>query len=349
VFGYEHFKEKKMKPLFLSILIWSITIDLWSQNDYENLVFEGAGIRGIAYSGVIMQLEEYGIIDKMKKVGGTSAGAITAMMLSIGYDSEEIYEIISATRFQKFNKGGLWFLGGIHRVKKRYGWYKSDRFEKWLEEIIESKTGDSQITFRGLDEKGFKELYVTGTSLNKQELIVFSNHSYPEMKIKDAVKASVTIPLYFEASFIDEKGRLYKNPKEKEGLDVVVDGGILGNFPIWIFDENEIDPSGTENRIYNPKTLGIRIDSESQIQNDEERKGLIDQEITDLKSYVEAFYVLTLENLNRNELIAEDWERTISVSSVGISPRIKRLKQEEKERLMNSGKESVIKFFEQEE
>jgi NTE family protein len=338
-----------MKPLFLSILIGLITNDLWAQNDYENLVFEGAGIRGIAYSGVIMQLEEYGIIEEIEKVGGTSAGAITAMMLSIGYNSEEIYEIISATRFQKFNKGGFWFLGGVHRVKKRYGWYKSERFEKWLEEIIESKTGDSEIRFSELGEKGFKDLYVTGTSLKKQELIVFSSHSYPEMKIKDAVKASMTIPLYFEASFIDEKGKLYKNPEEKEGLDVVVDGGILGNFPIWIFDEHEIDDRGIENRIYNPKTLGIRIDSEDQIENDEERKGLIDQEITDLKSYVEAFYVLTLENLNRNELTAEDWERTISVSSVGISPRIKRLKQEEKERLMNSGKESVIKFFEQEE
>ncbi|WP_282783971.1 hypothetical protein [Phaeodactylibacter xiamenensis] len=64
-----------------------------------------------------------------------------------------------------------------------------------------------------------------------------------------------------------------------------------------------------------------------------------------MKEYIEAFYVLTLENLNRSQISAEDWERTISVSSVGISPRIKRLKTEEKERLMNSGEKAVIKYF----
>ncbi|WP_425420950.1 patatin-like phospholipase family protein [Phaeodactylibacter xiamenensis] len=176
-----------MKRLFLSISILLLATSLWSQSDYENSVFEGAGIRGIAYSGVIKQLEEYGIVDDIRKIGGTSAGAITAMMLSIGYNSEEIYEIISETRFQKFNKGGVGVFGGIHRIKKRYGWYKSERFEKWLEEIIASKTGNPDITFGELKERGFKALYVTGTSLNKQELIIFSPATYPLMKIKDAI------------------------------------------------------------------------------------------------------------------------------------------------------------------
>jgi len=124
---------------------------------YENIVFEGAGIKGLAYAGVIKGLEEKKLIRDIKRVGGTSAGAITAMMLAIGYNADEIYELISATKFQRFNQGRFSIIGGGYRMKNLYGWYRSERFLKWLEEAIEDKTGDSEITFKELKEKGFKE------------------------------------------------------------------------------------------------------------------------------------------------------------------------------------------------
>ncbi len=65
----------------------------------------------------------------------------------------------------------------------------------------------------------------------------------------------MSIPLYFEANFIDDEGRLFKNPYDKKGLDIVVDGGIIGNFPIAIFDEYAMDSTGEEYRVYNPRTL----------------------------------------------------------------------------------------------
>jgi len=316
-----------------------------SQNQCENLVFEGAGIRGLAYSGVIKGLEENGVMPQIKRIGGTSAGAITALMLSIGYDSAEIYSIISNTKFQKFNKGKFGIFGGINRMKKRYGWYKNDKFEKWLEEIIEKKIGNSEITFKELKESGYKELHVTGTSMNRQELIVFNFLTYPDMKIKDAIKVSVSIPLYFEAIFLDSKGTLYDRQEEGLELDIVVDGGIIGNFPIEIFDTIKTDSLGKSYRAINTKTLGIRMDSESQIKNDKENLGLVEQEIVGFKSYIQAFYVMILENLNRNKLTEEDWERTISVSSVNIGPKIKKMSKEEKERLMKSGEEAVKEYF----
>ena len=107
-----------------------------TNSQYRNLVFEGAGIRGIAYSGVIKELETRKILTSIENVGGTSAGAITAMMLSLGYTSEEIFKIIADTKFEKFNDGQYFFIGGMHRFKKRYGWYRSKAFTKWLETII---------------------------------------------------------------------------------------------------------------------------------------------------------------------------------------------------------------------
>ena len=246
------------------------------QSQYENIVFEGAGIKGIAYAGVIKGLKKNGILKNIKGIAGTSAGAITAMMLSIGYNSEKIYEIISSMKFQRFNQGRYGIVGGVNRMSNRYGWYRNDRFEKWIENVIEDKTGSSEITFEELKEKGYKDLFLIATCLNKQERVILSNDTYPKMKVKDGVKISMSISLYFEANFVDKEGRLYRNKKERAEKDIMVDGGIIGNFPIDIFDEIEIDLNGNKKRIVNYKTLGIRIDTDDQIEND---KGLEPLEI----------------------------------------------------------------------
>lgn len=335
-----------MYRFFLLIILLLLTSLVYSQESgYRNLVFEGAGIRGIAYSGVLKELEENKLLADIEKVGGTSAGAITAMMVSLGYDSKDIFEIISKTKFKKFNDGEYIFIGGFSRLSSKYGWYKGDAFTKWLENVIVEKTGDSDISFSELRSRGFKDLYVTATCLNKQKLIIFSADSYPNMKIKDAVRISMSIPLYFEAIFIDGDGKVYEKSNDKEGLDVVVDGGIIGNFPIFMFDSLMIDSFKNEIRIPNHQTLGVRIDSELQIKKDSENKELVPIPINDINDYLVAFYILVLENLNRTPLIAGDWERTISVSSVGISPRIKKLTKAQKESLILSGEMSTRLFL----
>jgi len=333
-----------MKTIHFIVLFVICMTNSIAQTNYENLVFEGAGIRGLAYSGVIKQLEDHHIMPQIKKVGGTSAGAITAMMIALGYNSKEIYEIISTTKFQKFNDGQFIFIGGFSRMNSKYGWYKGGAFIKWLEHHIEAKTGNKDITFAELKQHGFKELYVTGTCLNKQKLLIFSAQTYPHMKIKDAVRISMSVPVYFEAVFIDQEGKVYKKPHAKENLDVVVDGGVIGNFPIFMFDSISTT-SGKTIRIPNQKTIGVRIDSELQIQNDSITQELIEMPIHNMTDYLNSFYTLILENLNRNTLTSEDWKRTISVSSVGISPRIKKLSPAQKQAFMDSGEKYTQLFL----
>ncbi len=332
---------------FIAGLIFSFFIYFQSYSQtspYENLVFEGAGIRGIAYSGAIKKLGESGILTNIKKVGGTSAGAITAMMLSLGYTDVEIYKIVSESKFHKFNDGRFFFIGGISRMKKNYGWYRAKSFNKWLEKIILAKTDNADLTFAQLKEKGFKELYVTGTCLNKQKMVVFSAETYPNMKVKDAVQISMSIPMYFQAVFIDQNGKVYKKPTDVPNLDVMVDGGIIAEFPIFLFDEITTDSKGIKTRIPNPKTLGVRIDTEHQVNNDRENLGLHEIPINNFTDYLTAFYTIIIENLNRNQLIPEDWDRTISVSSEGISPKIKRLSKAQTLVLTNSG-EVYTEYF----
>lgn len=301
----------------------------------KNLVFEGAGVRGIAYCGAVQEMESKKMMDSIERVGGTSSGAITALAISLGYSGKEIENIISKTNFKKFNDGGFFFIGGINRLNKYFGWYKGKKFGKWLEKMIKEKTGNENITFEELHQKGFKDLYITGTSLNKQRAVVFSYESYPKMKVKDAVRISVSIPLYFEPVYIDSSGKTFDHPKKKQGLDMMVDGGVLENFPIHVFDKQQPD-------LY---TIGFRIDHEPQIKNDKGDKTLAEMPIDHLKQYFGAFYNIVIENLNRQLLTITDWQRTVSISDGDVLPKVRKLSKEEVTILIENGRKAVQERF----
>lgn len=335
------------KPLLLLMflfLLFAVPALAQPGSPYKNLVFEGAGIRGIAYGGVIAELEKRGIMAGIEKVGGTSAGAITAMMLSLGYRSEEITNLIYHTNFNRFNSGKFFFIGGFYRMHKRYGWYRGDKFSDWLEKIINDKTGNPNITFAELQQLGYKDLYITATCLNRQTLLVFSPETYPHMRIKDAVRISMSVPLYFEAVYIDGSGKIVDKPVSTQGLDLVLDGGITANFPIFLFD-SLAGSNQQEVRIANPATLGVRIDTDEQILSDRRGGGLVDLPINNLQEYVQAFYIYVLENLNRPQLSPADWDRTLSVSSAGVGPKVRRLSPAQKKALFESGRQGVTDFL----
>ncbi len=327
-----------MKRSFFLIMFVCCQLHLTAQSKpvIKNLVFEGAGIRGIAYCGAIKEMEIAGMIQPVEKVGGTSAGAVVALTISLGYTGTEIQNIIAITNFKKLNDGNYFLAGGINRVNKYFGWYRGRKVENLLEEIIAKKTGDADITFEELHQKGFKDLYITGTCLNKQRLIIFSHETYPAMKVKDAVRISMSIPLYFESVIIDTDGKVIQHPKNKEGLDVMVDGGITANFPIRIFD------TGTN---HDQATLGFRIDSDEQIKNDRESKNMAPMQVGNFKQYLKAFYNIVIENLNRQQLTPEDWQRTVSISDGKIGPRIRKLSEKEINVLIENGSGAMKSFL----
>lgn len=322
---------KKTVLLFLLIAFQFVN----GQTNIKNLVFEGAGIRGIAYCGAIQELEAKNLMGNIERVGGTSSGAIVALMLSLGYTGKDIEALIATTKFKKLNDGGFFFIGGIIRIKKYFGWYKGKNAGKWLGKIIEQKTGNADITFEELHQKGFKDLYVTGTSLTKQKPVIFSRETHPKMKVRDAVRISISIPLYFEPVFIDSTGTIVYHPKQKQGLDVLVDGGITENFPIHMFDKTTPDLT----------TIGFRLDHDAQIESDQGDRTLAHMKVGNLNEYFKAFYSIVIENLNRQKLTDIDWQRTISISDGNVQPRVRKLLKEEINILIENGRKAVRERF----
>jgi NTE family protein len=233
-------------------------------------------------------------------------------------------------------------------LRKKYGWYKGVKFEKWLNQLIKQKTGDENIRFADLSVK-FKALYITGTSLNDQKAFLFSAESFPEMKVKDAVRISMSIPLYYQAVWMDDAGILYKKPLKNKVLHVMTDGGFLNNFPIEVFDSTKYRETGTKNSFsINPFTVGCRIDSKPQIALDQQPGNtlLAPIAVNSLGNYMKEFMVLNMERLSRQKLKPEDWQRTISIDDGGIGPKIKKMPAEKISLLVQNGFDATIRFLE---
>ena len=156
----------------------------------------------------------------------------------------------------------------------------------------------------------------------------------------------MSIPLYFEAVFVDSTGNVIKHPKKKNHLDVMVDGGFTGNFPIKLFDSARYNSlSSTAGFQVHPGTLGFRVDRSEQIINDSLNGNLAPMPIGNFKEYAGAFYNIIIESLNRQTLSADDWKRTVSISDGNIGPKIRKLSKQEIEVLMENGQEATRKYF----
>ena len=150
----------------------------------------------------------------------------------------------------------------------------------------------------------------------------------------DAVRISMSIPLYFEAVFINANGNIIRHPRQKQGLDIMVDGGFTGNFPIHVFDT-----------INKRATVGFRIDSEDQVKSDKKERIITAMPVANLKQYANAFYNIIIENLNRQQMTDEDWQRTISISDGNIGPRIRRLSQKQIDTLIENGRQAMKNYL----
>jgi len=324
---------------------------------YHNLALEGGGIRGIAYGGALKELEAQHILPDIKCVAGTSAGAIQAAMLAVGYTPDEITAITFKTPIQQFNDGKFIFFGGANRLFKQYRWYRGDKVTNWIGTLLKEKTGKADITFAELHQltskNNFRDLYVTGTNLTDQRLMVFSYETSPDMQVKHAVRISISVPLYYRAVLLDQEGHVVTKPKKEQDVDVLVDGGVLANFPLDVFDQERYligrPPAATDydsaSRFYNPQTLGLRLERQEQITYNTKQPGLAPYKIEKFGDYMGAFYNVVKETLSGQRLAPQDVARTISVSTAGFSPRVRKLTEAEKTALLASGRKGVQAFI----
>eukprot|EP01103_Thecamoeba_quadrilineata_P017109 TRINITY_DN5942_c0_g1_i1.p1 TRINITY_DN5942_c0_g1~~TRINITY_DN5942_c0_g1_i1.p1 ORF type:complete len:510 (+),score=120.04 TRINITY_DN5942_c0_g1_i1:38-1531(+) len=237
---------------------------------FKNLVLEGGGVRGIAYGGTLGVLGDKGILKNIERIAGTSAGSIAGLCLALGADAARIEKALQEIDFASFADGNFVTSNG---VALHEGNALAESVRRLISQLLTEKNVTSQqlqlsnlqdITFAQLKQLTedpnysgtFKLFYAIGTKLvdfsfdrfskkeeyDPLEMKVFSADTTPDLRLWEATRISMSVPFFFK-------------PVEYEG-SYYVDGGVLYNYAINIFDENGVA---------NEETLGLRVDQPDEL------------------------------------------------------------------------------------
>ena len=190
------------------------------------ICFSGGGIKGVAHIGALKAFEEENI--KFDYIAGTSSGSIVACLYSVGYNSDEIYEIFKKyinkiNYFEIKNVIKLIFgilikrkiiITGLNSGKKIEKLINKECAKKEINNInqinknllipcVNLKTGDVYI-FSSIKNRNRKEY---------SDNIIYKNN----INIGKAVRASCSYPGVFSPCIIED--------------NYMVDGGIRENVP----------------------------------------------------------------------------------------------------------------------
>ena len=89
----ESLTPKELNDLYLNV-IQALSLARNKRPPIENLVLEGGGVKGGAYLEVAKVLKENGLLDKVKRVAGSSAGGIMAYFLALNMDLDEMEDLL---------------------------------------------------------------------------------------------------------------------------------------------------------------------------------------------------------------------------------------------------------------
>ena len=212
-------------------------------------VFRGGGVKGLALAGALCGFAEHPTkpITKWDDVAGASAGAIIACYLATGHDASEMLELLQQTKFGSFQDFPAHSKAlGLGNLVFRHGMAHGKAFEGWFDDVLDGAAFGSVRKDTADDQPPEWRLKLIAVDVTKRRLLVLPDdlvfYREPkstkmidpdEFKISRAARMSMSIPYFFE-------------PIELEGQDgstsLIVDGGTLSNFPVWLFD---VDPSVT--------------------------------------------------------------------------------------------------------
>lgn len=300
--------------------------------EYENAIIEGGALKGIAYLGVLEELEKYNI--KFKRIAGSSMGAIAGTLLALDYSPQELKKEMLKINFRKMMDDKIGIIRDIYNLFNKYGVCSGKRVMKLMGNLINKKTGNPDYTFEQLYEEKGITLVITGCNLNKHETVYYSYLTHPNLPIRNAIRISMSIPFIYKPV----KCPVHKN-------EYFVDGGVTDIYPIHVFDGSYPGSLDAINGHLkpNPKTLGFKLltQNESVDQNNIKYQ----TNINNIKNFCSSVINTFCASSERRYIREGYWERSVIISVPNIPITKFNLNQQEIDKLLECGRQSVIKFF----
>ncbi|MDQ3722488.1 MAG: patatin-like phospholipase family protein [Actinomycetota bacterium] len=206
-----------------------------------DLVLAGGGVKGIGHVGAISALNEAGY--EFPRVAGTSAGSIVAALVAAGLSPARMTGVMRELTWPRFKDPSLLdrvpALGPLISVAREYGLYEGEYLKTWLGDLLAERGVRTFGDLVNPDATGDEDRYrlvVMAADITRGELIrlPWDYQRYgldpDEQLVVDAVRASMSIPLFYEPARL----------RAADGsVSTLVDGGLLSNFPVDVFDRED--------------------------------------------------------------------------------------------------------------
>lgn len=297
-----------------------------------NAVFEGGGVKGIGLVGAIKATEEQGIA--FGRVAGTSSGSIIASLLAAGYTANELRQIVEGTPFRSFlSRGGLYRLklfGPAARLFIKGGLYSGEGLTYWITTLLAAKG------IRTFNDLPAGKLKIVASDITNGKLLVLPDDiaDYQldpgRMPVAAAVRMSASIPYFFDPVRL-RLARQQRGDKSARRLwAYIVDGGLLSNFPLWLFDP-ELGDGGRRLPVVGYQLVG----------KNETEPRVIRGPVT----MFQAMFETMLQAHDERYIEKQNRERTIKIPTLGIRSTDFELTQAESDALYKSGYEAARSYF----
>ena len=200
---------------------------------------------GVAHVGALEVLDRAGY--RFARVAGSSVGAVVGALVAADMPVARISEVLSGLDFGSLTDRSLIdrvpVLGPLASIVLDNGVYEGDELHRLVADLLRDECGVetfADLRIAGTEHLPVEQRYrlvVTVTDTTRGELVRLPwdyERLYgldPDtMSVADAVRASASIPFFFEPVQL----------RAADGLvSTLVDGGVLSNFPIDLLDRRD--------------------------------------------------------------------------------------------------------------
>jgi predicted acylesterase/phospholipase RssA len=190
------------------------------KRNITKLLICGGGFKMFYLVGSIKYLIEINVLQNIKEYIGVSAGSILALLFLIGYTTNDLHQFFLEFNFEKL------IAPNLDTFFDTKGLDNGDNKKIALEQFMKKKGIKSDITFLELYQLTNKKFSVIVSNISKNQIEIINHETYPDMLITTGILMTSALPILFEPV-------IYNN-------DHYVDGGVYDNYPIDLFDDDEI-------------------------------------------------------------------------------------------------------------
>jgi NTE family protein len=178
----------------------------------RRLVFTGGGTRCLVFVEALLVLETAGVLERVEEYWGASAGAFLATIMALSDSISSVREFMYATDYIKFRDIDV---NNLLNINKSWGLDNGDSLIAEIERILELvKPGASKYLMSDIPN-----LTAVIANLSTHNIILCSAKTHPNLRVVDAIRASMSLPIFFRPYIHKETGHIW------------VDGAVGANFP----------------------------------------------------------------------------------------------------------------------